>query len=74
MFEALEKYFNPEELWSDFEATLANLDTDHILDEAANYLESYDAEDWSDAFHHNYQDEISERIKLVTTDLKKITE
>lgn len=72
LFEALEKYFNPDQLWSRFEAELAELDTDHILDEAANYFESYGSENWSDAFHHDYQYEIGERIKLVTTELKKI--
>lgn len=72
LFDALEKYFNPDQLWSDFEATLADLDTDHILDEAANYLESYAAENWSDAFHHDYQYEIGERVKIVTMVLKKM--
>ncbi|MEQ7799767.1 bacteriophage abortive infection AbiH family protein [Pedobacter sp. ASV1-7] len=72
LFDALERYFNPDQLWSDFEATLAELDTDYILDEAANYLESYGTENWSDAFHHDYQYEIGERIKLVTTELKAI--
>lgn len=72
LFDALERYFNPDQLWSNFEATLADLHTDHILDEAGNYYENYGAENWSDAFHHDYQYEISERIKLVTIELKKI--
>lgn len=72
LFEALERYFNPDQLWSDFEATLADLDTDHILDEASNYFEQYGADDWSDSYHHNYQYEIGQRIKLVTLDLRKI--
>jgi hypothetical protein len=72
LFDALERYFNSDQLWSNFEATLADLDTDHILDEAGNYYESYGAENWSDSFHHDYQYEISKRIELITTELKKI--
>lgn len=72
LFEALERYFNPDQLWSDFEATLADLDTDHILDEASNYFEHYGADDWSDSYHHDYQYEIGQRIELVTIDLRKI--
>ncbi|MGN7986043.1 bacteriophage abortive infection AbiH family protein [Pedobacter sp. 22226] len=71
LFHALEKYFDPEQLWSDFESALADLDTDHILEEGRNYYVDYGAEDWSDAYHHDYQYEIGERIKLVTTELKK---
>ena len=32
LFEALEKYFNSDELWSDFEETLAYINTDVIID------------------------------------------
>jgi hypothetical protein len=75
LFEALEKYFNEEELWSDFEQTLEYLDTDKIIDEASNYLVSYGADDWSDAYHHDYQYEIQNRIDIITEQLKiKFTE
>lgn len=72
LFQALEKYFDPVQLWSDFEGTLADLDTDRIMEEASNFLVDYGADNWSDAFHHDYQYEINERLKLVTTDLKEI--
>lgn len=70
LFESLEKYFNPDDLWSVFEEALADLDIDLIREETANYLTSYGAEDWSDADHHNYQYEISQRIDIVTVQLK----
>ena len=66
----LEDYFDVEELWSDFEVTLAHIDIDTILDDADNYLESYGAEDWSDAFHHSYQNTIDEAVSLVAIRLK----
>jgi hypothetical protein len=71
LFESLDKYFNTDELWSDFEETLAFIDTDTITDDAENYLVSYGADDWSDAFHHDYQFEIQRAIDTVTVQLKE---
>jgi hypothetical protein len=70
LFDALELYFNPHDLWSDFEGTLAYLDTEQIVDEASNYLQSYSADDWSESGHHDYQNEIQNRINLLTEQLK----
>lgn len=70
LYEMLERYFNTDELWSDFEETLAYIDTDTITDDALNLLVSYGADDWSDANHHNYQNEIEQALELVTTRLR----
>lgn len=70
LFQTLQEYFNTDELWSDFEETLAHIDTDMIIDDASNYLVSYSANDWSDADHHSYQFEIERALDLVTTKLK----
>jgi hypothetical protein len=70
LFDALGKYFNPDELWSDFEETLAYLDTDTIKDDKSGFIKSYGAEDWSDAYHHDYQYEIQQTIDLVTVRLR----
>ena len=72
LFEALEEYFNSDELWSDFEETLAYIDTDKIIDDASNFLVSYGAEDWSDAYHHDYQYEVQRAIDVVTVTLKEL--
>jgi hypothetical protein len=66
LFNALEKYFNVDELWSDFENTLAYLDIETIRDEAMNYLVDYASDEWSDADNHNYQYEINERVRLIS--------
>lgn len=71
LIDKLEEYFGSDALWSDFEETLAYLDTSQIIDECLNYLEPYDAEDWSDAYHHDYQYEVQRRIDMITKDLKK---
>jgi hypothetical protein len=34
-------------------------------------LQSYSAEDWSDAYHHDYQYEVQQRIDLITETLKQ---
>lgn len=70
LVEKLEEYFGEEALWSDFEETLSELDTEQIVDECSNYLVSYGADDWSDAYHHDYQYEVGRRIDLITKDLK----
>lgn len=67
----LEMYFETDALWSDFEETLAYLDTQLIVDECMNYLESYGSDVWSDANHHDYQYEVQRRIDLITEILKK---
>lgn len=69
LFEMLQDYFT-DELWSDFEETLANIDIDVILDDASNYLVSYGADDWSDADHHSYQYEIDRVLGLITYRLR----
>lgn len=67
----LDDYFDSDALWSDFEETLAFIDTEQIVDECMIYLEPYGTEDWSDAYHHDYQYEVQTRIDLITKILKK---
>lgn len=71
LVEKLEEYFGSDALWSDFEETLAYLDTEQIIDDCMSYLEPYSAEDWSDAYHHDYQYEVQRRIDLITKTLKE---
>lgn len=71
LVERLEKYFGEDSLWSDFEGTLADLDTEEIIDECMNYLESYSAENWRDSGHHDYQYEVQKRVDIITETLKQ---
>lgn len=66
-----ENYFSFDGNWADFENSLAHLDVDLIIDKASNYLVSYSAEDWSDAYHHDYQYEIDQIVSALSGDLKK---
>jgi hypothetical protein len=66
-----ENYLSFDGNWADFENTLAHLDADHILDEASTYLAPYSADDWRDAFHHDYQYEIDRIVSSLSEELKK---
>lgn len=71
LFEALEYYFDADSLWSDFEGTLAHLDTEKIVDDASQFLVDYGAENWSDEYHHDYQYEVQQAIDVVTIQLQE---
>lgn len=64
------QYFDIDEnFWGTFEARLADFDADRVMDYAANFLVSYGADDWSDAGHHDYEYEIKQVTKALTTTL-----
>lgn len=71
-FDITEDYVVPEEdLWSYLEERLAEVDVDQIEEHANNYLVSYGADDWSDAFHHNYEYEIEQICDAVSGKMRK---
>jgi len=71
LFDTLDNYFDSDDLWSDFEETLAYIDIDTITDDAENYLVSYGSDEWSEADNHNYPDAIQTAIEIVTVQLKE---
>lgn len=68
---ASEFLFWDDDLWADFEANLAHIDEDAILDDAGNYLASYGDDDWSDDSHHSYQRRIDEIVSALSSDLRR---
>jgi hypothetical protein len=72
LFRELDEYFDTDDLWSDFEETLAYINTDRIIDEASNFLERYGSEDWSEYDNFAYQNEIERRVNFITIDLKRL--
>jgi Bacteriophage abortive infection AbiH len=70
LLDILEQYLDRESLWSDFEATLARLDIDALLDDAGQYLVSYSAEDWKDRYNHDYKYEIDKVTSAITEKMK----
>ncbi len=71
LHDVFEKYFSCEGNWSSLEETLAHLDVDLIIDEASDFLVSYAAENWSDAYHHDYQYEVGRIVELLSKTLKE---
>lgn len=59
-----------DDFWWRFESQLAHLDTDALLDDAASFLPSYGAEDWSDSGHHDYEYELDKVVEAISTTLQ----
>lgn len=59
-----------EELWSDFEANLVNLDEEMLFQYYVDSLVSYESDDWSDKYHHEFQYFIEEEVWRMTFGLK----
>lgn len=57
--------------WANLEEALAYFDVDQLIDHASNFLVSYAADDWSDSYHHDYQFEINEVVRVLSSELKK---
>ena len=67
----METYLSLDENWSDLEESLASLDSGYLTDNASNFLVSYSADDWSDAYHHDYQYEIEQVVESLSSKLKE---
>lgn len=70
-FDIAEDYVVPErDLWSYLEERLAEVDVNQIEDYASNFLVSYGADDWSDAYHHDYEYEIKQICAAISGKLR----
>lgn len=71
VYETVKEYLNfDENFWNFFEERLATFDSDAVIDHAENFLVSYGAEDWSDAYHHNYEYEIEQIVSQLSGKLR----
>ena len=70
LHDLVEEFIPAQEDWSDLEAALASIDIDNVVDNASQFLVSYGAEDWSDAYHHDYQYEVNRIIESLSISLK----
>lgn len=71
LIDKLDEFIDTESLWSDFEEALVEMDGDAISDYASSSLISYASDEWSDAYHHEYQFYIEEGVELITKRLKE---
>ncbi|MFN0719979.1 bacteriophage abortive infection AbiH family protein [Vibrio cyclitrophicus] len=69
LYGSIENYLPTDKWWSDLEESFAHVDIDHIAENALDFLYSYNSEDWSESYHHDYQFEVSRVINLLSTKL-----
>jgi hypothetical protein len=70
-FDLVDRYFAVEDdFWFEFEDRLATFDADTLIEEASDFLASYATEDWSDAFHHDYEYEVGKVVKALSVTMK----
>lgn len=70
-YDQLERYLHvDDDFWWKFEARLAHLDTDLLLNDAVAYLPPYGADDWSDAGHHDYEYELNRVVAAISSSLR----
>jgi len=70
LHDLVEQYIPVDSNWSDFESALAAIDIDAVREDASQYLVSYAAEDWRDAYNHDYQYEIEQIVVGLSSKLK----
>lgn len=70
-YEFVDRYFVVDDsFWSEFEARLADLDSDTLIEHASEFLMSYGAEDWSDSGHHDFQYEIQRAVQAISVTMR----
>lgn len=62
--------FVDKDFWSCFEERLASFDYDNVIDYAEKFLVSYGADDWSDAYHHDFEYEIEQIVDGLSRKLR----
>lgn len=71
VYREVEEYLPVGEDWCDLEKALAELDTDMLTDNLGHFMASYGADDWSDSGHHDFQYEVGNVVKRLSTDLQR---
>ncbi|ENJ8203603.1 TPA: bacteriophage abortive infection AbiH family protein [Vibrio cholerae] len=66
LFDTVERYLPISNNWSDLESSLADIDVDEIIESALEFLAPYNSEDWSDAYHHDYRNEIVNIVSMLS--------
>ena len=70
LFDAVEIYLGAEEEWSDLESALASIDVDSVIEDLDHFMVSYAADDWSDAYHHDFQYEVERVVQRLSATLR----
>jgi hypothetical protein len=71
VFDAVETYLPAGEDWSELESALAEVDVENIVSDLEHFMVSYGAEDWSDAYHHDFQYEVGQLVQRLSAELRR---
>ncbi|ASO31058.1 hypothetical protein CG015_17965 [Vibrio anguillarum] len=72
ILDLVHKYYYQEagvDLWADFEASLANLDKDQLLDDLTDYLPVISSENFRDGDWYSYSSEVKNKVETLTRKL-----
>lgn len=72
VYDTVEQFLPVQGNWCDLESALAYFDTESALQESAEYLVGYGADDWSDAYHHSVQFNANRIAEALSTNLRKL--
>ncbi len=74
LYRLLEDYFpmdDADDFWGHFEERLADFDADTLVDNSEHLIVPYGADDWSDAYHHDYAFELDQVVEALSVQLLK---
>lgn len=71
LYDAIEEYIPAGDEWNELESALGEIDYELILENSEMFLASYNTDDWSDAYHHDYQYEVDKITRMLSARLKE---
>ncbi|HDG1675116.1 TPA: bacteriophage abortive infection AbiH family protein [Kluyvera cryocrescens] len=71
LYDAIEEYIPAGDEWNELESALSKIDYELILQNNDMFLASYSTDDWSDAYHHDYQYEVDKTTRMLSDRLKE---
>lgn len=71
LYDAIEEYMSAGDEWNELESALGEIDYELILQNSEMFLASYNTDDWSDAYHHDYQYEVDKITRMLSARLKE---
>lgn len=71
LYDAIEEYIPAGDEWNELESALSEIDYELILQNSEMFLVTYNTEDWSDAYHHDYQYEVDKITRMLSARLKE---
>lgn len=72
LYDAIEEYMPAGDEWNELESALGEIDYELILQNSEMFLASYNTDDWSDAYHHDYQYEVDKITRMLSARLKEL--